>query len=86
MKLNIARLEEIGGLILEVASAFVPGAPIIVRAAQLRQLLEAGTELNDLLARIRKQTDADSLQVWEAVETDYEEAVDAFRASVKAHR
>ena len=86
MNIDIAKLEEIGGLVLDVAGSFVPGAALFVRANQLKQLLEAGSELNGLLAQIRKQTDADSLQVWEAVEADYEDAVTAFRASVKAHR
>ncbi len=85
MNLNIARLEEIGGIVLDVAGSFVPGAPLIVHAAQLKQLLEAGTELNGLLAQIRAQTDADSVKVWEAVEADYADAVSGFRASVEKH-
>jgi len=85
MRLDISKLEEIGGLVLDVASSFSPTGALIVRANQLKQLLEAGSELNSLLARIRNQSDADSLQVWEAVEADYSDAVDAFRASLKAH-
>jgi predicted component of type VI protein secretion system len=85
MRLDISKLEEIGGLVLDVASSFSPTGALIVRANQLKQLLEAGSELNGLLARIRNQSDADSLQVWEAVEADYSDAVDAFRASLKAH-
>lgn len=85
MKLDIAKLEEIGGLVLDVAGAFYPGASLVAHAAQLKQLLEAGAELNGLLAQIKNQTDADMAAVWNAVRADYSDAVDQFKASVQSH-
>jgi len=49
------------------------------------KLLEAGSELNGLLTQIKNQTDAESAAVWDAVRSDYSEAVDQFKASVDAH-
>lgn len=74
---NIAALvEQLAG----VAAVLAPGHAGTVAA--LRGLLEVGTELHDLIARIRREDP----EAWAAVSADFNSALAGFEASVARSR
>lgn len=51
-------------------------------AAAITLLVQATTNLNVMVQRIRTQNDANAQQVWQQVSTDFKQSVQAFEASV----
>lgn len=79
-KITGEQIAEIGDKILDVATIFDPAD-----AAAIKALLEAGTQLNNMIQKIKNQSDANRQAVWDDVRTNYSDAVAAFEESAASH-
>lgn len=80
MPLDRTRLDAIVEQLAAVAAAISPTHAGTVAA--LRGLLAAGTELHELISRIK----AEDPEAWKAVSQDFSEALAGFEASVARSR
>lgn len=80
MKINATTLTAFAQALLSIAGTFDPKS-----AKAIKDVIEAGTEFNDMIQKIKTQTEENAPEVWDEVAGDYNDSLDAFKASVARH-
>jgi hypothetical protein len=78
VKVSPEEIAQIAQALAAVAGVFSPA-----NAASIALLVQAGTQVNLLIQRVRNQTEAEAQKVWEEVRTDWKASVASFEASQK---
>lgn len=80
MKIDAQTLLVFAEGLLAIAEQFNPKA-----AGSIKEVIDAGAELNGLIKQIKDQTQEEAPEVWAQVSSDFNRSLSAFQASVDAH-
>jgi hypothetical protein len=80
MKVTAAQLLIFAEALVDLAQKFDPKD-----AESIRDVIDAGSDLNGLIKDIRDQTQENAQEVWDKVRTDYSENLARFQASLTSH-